>query len=497
MPPVNSQGSRGGLVAAVVAFTVLFVAATIFAIYYGVQYSKDEESLTELKTRYRDVVQDLGSQDITNLKAQARSDTKLVEQTALAEAVSQRNALRQKMIGLQAPAAAPSPDQSPDQAQASDISDTMTAAQKALDTANAMQGPGNAKFTADNLVAAMNNMTTVISELKRQVADANAKRDQAIAQAGKDSQAARDAQGKADSVVTATQTAMQQQVDAANDAIKKSRDDATSVRHTFDDEQRSASAALEAADKRRVDISNALDTANKRNNVLTARLSGRRIDVEDPVVRRPEGQIISISGSDVAYINLGQGDQIVPGMTFEVYDKNLPLPKLGDGTSDQDLPVGKASIEVTKVLANSSQCHVSGLAPNQQLVEGDRILNLIYDRNVKFNFYVYGNFDVRTSGHATAADADVIKRLVTQWGGSVDDKLDVQTDFVVIGDPPEVPSYTTDELKDPLNEQNLANAKRDLDLYAKIVVLAADLHIPIMNQTRFLFFTGFSDLAQR
>ncbi len=46
MPAVGPQGSRGGLITAVVVFTILFVTATIFAIYFGVDDSKRAESLT-------------------------------------------------------------------------------------------------------------------------------------------------------------------------------------------------------------------------------------------------------------------------------------------------------------------------------------------------------------------------------------------------------------------------------------------------------------------
>ena len=37
---VSPQGSRAGLITAVVIFVILFVASTIFAIYYQVQWTK-------------------------------------------------------------------------------------------------------------------------------------------------------------------------------------------------------------------------------------------------------------------------------------------------------------------------------------------------------------------------------------------------------------------------------------------------------------------------
>ena len=76
------------------------------------------------------------------------------------------------------------------------------------------------------------------------------------------------------------------------------------------------------------------------------------------------------------------------------------------------------------------------------IVQGDPILNLIYDRNVKFNFYVYGDFDISRTEHPTPAGADVIRRLIVQWGGHLDKTLNIETDFVVMGTPPEIPIYS-------------------------------------------------------
>src|SRR4051812_720706 len=51
MPPITgNQGSRTGLVTAVVIFTILFVTATIFAIYYAVQAQTAREDLNAFRT---------------------------------------------------------------------------------------------------------------------------------------------------------------------------------------------------------------------------------------------------------------------------------------------------------------------------------------------------------------------------------------------------------------------------------------------------------------
>jgi len=131
------------------------------------------------------------------------------------------------------------------------------------------------------------------------------------------------------------------------------------------------------------------------------------------------------------------------------------------------------------------------------MIEGDWVENLVYDRNTKYNFLVYGNFDLDQNGVSTPADADVIKRLVTQWGGKLTDKVNADTDFVVLGKEPVVPNFTREELNDPINAARLAEATQLAEQYETVKRQAIELHIPILNQNRFLYFVGYYELAKR
>jgi hypothetical protein len=62
---------------------------------------------------------------------------------------------------------------------------------------------------------------------------------------------------------------------------------------------------------------------------------------------------------------------------------------------------------------------------------------------------------------------------------------------------PEIPVYSADDLKDPLKAQDLANAQRAAAEYEKVLQDAEKLNVPILNQDKFLFFTGFYDVALR
>ena len=61
---------------------------------------------------------------------------------------------------------------------------------------------------------------------------------------------------------------------------------------------------------------------------------------------QPDGKIILIDKSaKIVHINLGSEDHVYRGLTFSVYDKNMPIPKDGEG---------KAEIEVFNAGKNIS-----------------------------------------------------------------------------------------------------------------------------------------------
>jgi imidazolonepropionase-like amidohydrolase len=86
---------------------------------------------------------------------------------------------------------------------------------------------------------------------------------------------------------------------------------------------------------------------------------------------------------------------------------------------------------------------------------------------------------------------------VSQWGGKVVDKIGVDTDFVVLGAEPVIPNFSTEELADPVNIKKQEDAKAELAQYEQVLKEAKELHIPILNQNRFLYFTGQEEAVLR
>ena len=56
MPPISQQGSRGALITWSVVCSILFVTATIFAIYYYVVANEATQKLSDQDKKYADVV---------------------------------------------------------------------------------------------------------------------------------------------------------------------------------------------------------------------------------------------------------------------------------------------------------------------------------------------------------------------------------------------------------------------------------------------------------
>jgi beta-lactamase regulating signal transducer with metallopeptidase domain len=260
-----------------------------------------------------------------------------------------------------------------------------------------------------------------------------------------------------------------------------------------------------------------------------------KVAAKKDVIRVADGQIETVRGNECS-INLGQADQISVGMTFEVYDRHKGIPPVGDGTSnpepprgpgrsaatqagaagsaprtadtyEHELPKGKGSIEIINVGADhTSTCRFIHVEPGETMSQGDIIANLVYDRNIKRNFVVYGDFDLSNNSNFRAVDAAVIRRLIQQWGGHVQpivdpahpaDSVTREINFVIVGKEPVIPNVSAAMLNDPGIAMIAEQAKVRQAAYQAVLAKAADFGVPVMNQSRFLYYTGYFDQARR
>jgi hypothetical protein len=487
MPPVAGPGSRAPLITTIVILAILFITSTIFAFYFWSVSNKLTMESEALQKEFSVVVtkQALAAQDVADLKSARSAEGQgfTPSMSLLDVAIAQRNRLARSITG------APTTAADAQQRTAAGI-DT---AQKRL----AGEKVTGVSLPQDNLLGAIDALTTAVlaresevTELKRNLQAANDEV-KATVERTKGELEAKDQQ------IATVRGDTDKTVEDANQDRTAKGEQLAGIEADRDKER---TAAQEAAQKLQVQVTERDATIKERDEqikVLQQRLGINRAKTDDALIRQIDGHLVRIPGSGHVYVDLGYGNQVAPGLTFEVYDKNEGIPKLGDSSTDEQLPEGKASIEITRVGATSSEARIIKQKLGTQLMEGDLIVNLVYDPKVKYNFVVHGNFDMDNNGVVTSTDADIIKRLITQWGGKVMDNVTVDTDFVVMGKEPEVKPLTPEQESDPIEKQRHEEEVRAAERYAEVRDRAAQLHVPILNQNRFLYYVGYYDLAKR
>jgi hypothetical protein len=483
-----NQGSRGALVTWTVIMTILFVTMTIVAIYSYVEAGNQREAATKLAQQYGDILAEgeLSSPDLAALK-EARSSAPEgsdinPSMKLMRVAMAQRDALARLISG--------SATTDPARAQMGATAALTASAEKVKELTGAV-------LPIESATGAIEALTRIVTDLKTEAETMKQQRDAANAAA---EAAAKRAQETIESLNQNVEVIRGQsnQALAQVDAVTQTKDQQIAELNARLDEAAKAAQEQSARDQVQIaDLGAQVKKSQEQIRILTDRLRGLRQDPTQAVIRQADGIISRIAGNNAVYINLGAGDQITPGLTFSVYDKVTGIPAAGDPTTDANLPEGKASIEVIRVGQNSSECRIISQKRGEVLSEGDLIVNLVYDRNVKFNFLVFGNFDLDQNGVATAGDAEVVKRLITQWGGRVVDTLDVNTDFLVLGAEPVVPPFSREELEDPINKAKYDSAIAEEQAYQDLRTQARDFYIPILNQNRFLHLIGFYDQARK
>jgi hypothetical protein len=481
MAAVSQPGSRAGLITALVVFVVLFFVAAIFAVVKGIDDKDKEKKLTELQKRYQETITD---QEMTGTDYQALSASRQADQsrTVFDLLLSQRNALATRATG-----------KSMDGAEALKAVDALVLA------ANNRLSPAGVSVPGTSLSGAVSVLTEAVLQRHEQV-------EQLKAQLAKSNQ---DMKGQ----VVAYKTEM----DEHRKAFEGAKTEAAGASQQSATYRQGKDEQLAKLEK---DLVDAVEKARKSEEDLKTQISAKEEEIRklqtdtkrlvaivdryrpknpaDSMIRRADGRVIQVSRNNTVYISLGLGQQITPGMTFEIYDRDLGIPKSTTEGEAEVLPAGKGSLEVTRVGSTSSECRVIKATTGSQIIEGDLIANLIYDPNVKLHFKVYGDFDVDQNNVATPGEADIVKRLITQWGGALTEDITIDTDFVVMGKEPVIPQYTAEQLRDdPIAQFNVEKAMKALSEYEAVRTKALDMHVPVLSQNRFLYLIGFYDQARR
>lgn len=313
------------------------------------------------------------------------------------------------------------------------------------------------------------------------------------------------------------QTEGNQKIAELSGRIDKFSGDYTAYQKDVDTQREDISKRLEEAQGRAAAEIRQRDSEIKRLEGELTKSSLRikelinQLKKETPAVpdasQQADGKVISVNPDDnLVYINLGQTDHLVLGMTFEVFDADR-----GVQVDEFGKLRGKASIEVVDMDAMTATCRIARASYSRPVLAEDLIANLVYDKARKFKFYVFGDFDLDNDGKATLADHDQVQNLINKWGGEVVDPRDrerrltallgkdaatknilpLDTDFVIVGEEPELPQPVPPGTRDPQVIKAAIQAKQKWDAYIQLRNEANSLSVPIISQNRFLALIGY------
>jgi hypothetical protein len=206
---------------------------------------------------------------------------------------------------------------------------------------------------------------------------------------------------------------------------------------------------------------------------------------------KSDGKIILIDDSTkIVHLNIGSDDRVYRGLTFSVYEKNMPIPKDGRG---------KAEIEVFNVGKSISAARIIRSEIRRPIILDDIVANLIWDSDKTYVFVVVGEFDLDSDGDIDYDAAESIKALIKKWGGTVADEISIDTDFLVLGKPLRIrrkPTFEQMEV-DPMAMEKYEASLQKLTFYNEVQKQVQALSIPVFNAERFLYFIGYKEQATR
>lgn len=246
------------------------------------------------------------------------------------------------------------------------------------------------------------------------------------------------------------------------------------------------------------DLEDQTDNLNRELLTMKGRIkqfeemrNATRLQGENPAMM-VDGKIVDVPGSnDEVYIDRGKKNRVVLGMTFEVYSEIASI-RLNPQTGE--IPRGKASLQVIKVGDATSTCKVIRSTPGQPVVRGDYIANAVYDPNYQFKFLVHGKFDVDGDGKPSESEAEYLRSLVLDWGGSIvtGEELPGDLDFLVMGmvptNPPPPPANASEVIV-----TDYIRKRQAYETYNQLFRQAREAQIPVLNANRFFILIGHID----
>ncbi len=278
------------------------------------------------------------------------------------------------------------------------------------------------------------------------------------------------------------------QVQQSVDDMKDDAKEAVERRiQQLEDQIETRSNELKEAKEQIAQLQEALKEAKASRDKLEAQIEGikPRPDIE-VAAYKPDGQVVSVDNQlGVVYLDIGSNDHVYRGLTFAVYDRSAPIPEDGKG---------KAEIRVFDVRSEVSVAKITKSSEKNPIIPDDIAVNLIWDKETPNTFVVVGEFDLDGDGNTDTFGKNKVVQLIESWGGVVEDEININTDFVVLGIQPEITAQPTESEQevDPLAEEQYEQAVETANKYEEAKKQAAGLSIPVFNTERFKNLIGYN-----
>jgi len=452
----RAGGGATGLVIATILFAILFVVSTVLAIVFYTQIAAAENKAEQLEDQMAKLVTD---DQLEGPLVSAMLNDPEAAGTLVAKLVNERNQLADLITGDEGDR----PEQITAKLQADAVGWT----------------PG--EILNQKLASYKANMEAALAAQKKLASDLEDARDKvnAAAAANKEANAVfLTAKDNLKSNVTELQSSISQFKEQAAAETRK-------LEERLDSQHQSATRTTSEYEAQIQQLKLKIAELEQRIRVVLKQIGKEGLPVQTE--RTPDGRIVSVEQQErLAYINLGSNDHVPLGLTFEVYDKKTGVTKdeFGDWR-------GKATIEVVNTDESTSTCRIVRIRENAVINSGDVIQNLVYDPDMTFEFHVFGEFDIDYVGRPTQQDRRRIEAMIEDWGGRLNKELGFTTDFLVLGQAPEPPEPLDPSITDPIVIEEHVRREQLYQQYQNLVGRAAELKIPVLNQSRFLVLTGY------
>ena len=468
--PARRRKQSNAMLYTLITFVGLFIVATTIAVIYYVDAEDKKTRLADIQNQIDDLA-DSGERNALGTII----GTKASRKSWLGTMVEHLDGTASRIVGG-------APETTSAEAKINDVNtkvgNALKSAQEHIDIADAntiglVQIIGDLTAELDNTIKAKLATQKQLNDLEQKFANANK------------------ANSEKEQALQSEKNKLQEQVNQIqadyNDLQVRLEQSTTEQVDTYRNQLEQARANLKALN----DILLKTQAELKMSENIMKRAQQEVMDIKPPpdhevLAHRADGRIILIDDqAKVVHLNIGSNQHVYRGLTFTVYDRSGPIPKDGKG---------KAEIEVYDVAETYSAARITRSEAKRPILDGDIVANLIWNSDKTNVFVVAGDFDLDNDGNFDSNAIGRIRALIEKWGGRVADTISIDTDFLLLGGQPQVPTQqpTFEELElDPGAMQRYEALLQRLNHYNQLQGQAQALWIPVFRYERFLYFIGY------